>query len=221
MSSSDAALLDPSSSPKALGKSSGVRRVNNMPLYIIGAALTVFMLVIVMVATDRAAQQEATAETEDTTKATPARAMAAEIISKSETAIVPLEVPAEPVVPAPEVEAKPVNTGGASIGASVPVMDLKTPPLPAREAKPLGDDGEWTRNQHRVREQSLDRAMRARTAVQVPELKNRGSSGGALGTAAGAPSTVGPRDAMAVYQQRVNQLKAMGIGSGAPTEALR
>ncbi|TWA81523.1 hypothetical protein FBY14_12414 [Azospirillum brasilense] len=188
-----------------------------MPLYIIGAALTVFVVVIMMVAMDRAAQQAVKAETEDVAKATPARAMAAEILSKSEIGIVPLEVPAEPVVPLPETEPKPVNPGGASPQASVPVMDLKTPPPPQRQSKPLGDDDEGMKNQRRVREQSLDRAMRARTAVQVPELKNRGTVGGSTGAA----NTVGPRDAMAAYQQRVTQLKAMGIGSGVPMEAPR
>jgi type IV secretion system protein VirB10 len=46
--------MSPDASPTELGKRSGVRRVNNLPLYIIGTAFTMFLVIMVVVAMNRA-----------------------------------------------------------------------------------------------------------------------------------------------------------------------
>jgi type IV secretion system protein VirB10 len=54
--------MAPDASPGAVSKKSGVRRVNNMPMYILATALGAFLLVMMLVAADRAAKQNAPAQ---------------------------------------------------------------------------------------------------------------------------------------------------------------
>jgi type IV secretion system protein VirB10 len=49
--------MSPDASPGEVTKKAGIRRVNNMPMYIVGALMGVFLLVMVLVASDRAAKQ--------------------------------------------------------------------------------------------------------------------------------------------------------------------
>jgi hypothetical protein len=49
--------MSPDASPGTLSRRSGVRRVNNLPMYLIGGVMTVFLGIMVLVAADRAAQQ--------------------------------------------------------------------------------------------------------------------------------------------------------------------
>jgi hypothetical protein len=49
--------MSPDASPGTLSRRSGVRRVNNLPMYLIGGVMTVFLAIMVLVAADRAAQQ--------------------------------------------------------------------------------------------------------------------------------------------------------------------
>ena len=46
--------LSPNTSPDTVAKSVGVRRVNNLPLYIFGAIMLIFMLLMAVVAMNRA-----------------------------------------------------------------------------------------------------------------------------------------------------------------------
>ena len=52
--------LLPESSPGS--PSGGVRRVNNLPVYIVGGVMAVFLLIVALVAADRAKQQSKPAE---------------------------------------------------------------------------------------------------------------------------------------------------------------
>jgi hypothetical protein len=49
--------MSPGASPGELSRKSGVRRVNNLPVYLVGGVMTVFLAIMVLVAADRAAQQ--------------------------------------------------------------------------------------------------------------------------------------------------------------------
>ena len=49
-------LMSPDASPGEATPNTGVRRVNNLPMYIVGGLLTVFLIVMVLVAADRAAK---------------------------------------------------------------------------------------------------------------------------------------------------------------------
>ena len=50
-------LMSPDASPGEATPNTGVRRVNNLPMYIVGGLLTVFLIVMVLVAADRAEKQ--------------------------------------------------------------------------------------------------------------------------------------------------------------------
>jgi type IV secretion system protein VirB10 len=55
---SDATVqMSPDASPVVISKKSGVRRVNNVPMLLVGAALAAFLVVMALVAADRAARQ--------------------------------------------------------------------------------------------------------------------------------------------------------------------
>ena len=49
--------MSPDVSPNVLSRATGVRRVNNLPMYIIGGLLTVFLIVMTLVAAERVKQQ--------------------------------------------------------------------------------------------------------------------------------------------------------------------
>lgn len=55
--------MAPDASPGKVSKRGGVRRVNNMPVYILGALMGSFLLIMALVAADRAAQQNEPADT--------------------------------------------------------------------------------------------------------------------------------------------------------------
>ena len=50
-------LMAPDASPNEVPVSAGVRRVNNIPVYIIGIVIILFLTMIGLVAADRAKQQ--------------------------------------------------------------------------------------------------------------------------------------------------------------------
>ena len=55
--STNSKLLLPDSSPNVVTKSIGVRRVNNLPIVIFGAIMLIFMLLMMIVAMNRAAER--------------------------------------------------------------------------------------------------------------------------------------------------------------------
>ena len=62
--------MAPDASPGEVSKKAGVRRVNNMPMYILGGVLLSFVLVMALVAADRAAKQRMWAYIKQLTPAT-------------------------------------------------------------------------------------------------------------------------------------------------------
>lgn len=215
MSTVDEALLDPNSSPKALSKKAGVRRVNNVPLYLAGAALTMFVAVVAMVAWDRAAQQNAVPEAE-AVKVGSSRNFAKEITAKGLGAVVPPEMPpVEPaVVPPAETAAVPPKADTRPAERAVPVVRLDVPPMPTprQGGGSLGTGEETISRQDRARQQSLEQALKARTGVQITDGRNR------VGAAGGASPSGTPNAALAAYQQRLQAVRAAGLnaGGGAP-----
>lgn len=49
--------MAPEASPGTLTTRSGVRRVNNLPMYLMGGVMIAFLVIMMMVAADRAARQ--------------------------------------------------------------------------------------------------------------------------------------------------------------------
>ena len=112
--SDQADQMAPDASPGAVSKKSGVRRVNNMPMYILAAALGAFLLVMMLVAADRAAKQNAPANG-PAERAGNTSMFAKEIVGDKDGGIVepasmlkPPEMPTAPDAP-PVLVARPDN----------------------------------------------------------------------------------------------------------------
>ncbi len=81
--------MTPNASPGAVNKA-GVRRVNNMPLILLGVVGSLFLIVILIVAMQRSAQQNANTQQAETLVAKgSSEALAKEIAGSAQTGIVP------------------------------------------------------------------------------------------------------------------------------------
>ncbi|MDN5502714.1 MAG: TrbI/VirB10 family protein [Comamonas sp.] len=218
--------MSPDTSPGEVSKKSGVRRVNNWPMYIAGGAALVFLVVMMLVAADRAAQQNAPVEGA-AEKGGNSSIFAQEIAGGREGGMIPdatqpLEVP-ELVDPNVEQAAAPAGSL-----AVVRPDNLEAPPTPP------GDGGEGRTREddelERIRMakmQQFTEAVKAKTTVQVVAPRSSGSSDynaappasqdEALVRIAAARQRIqaeAKSDPTAAYKARLEQLRAAGIGGG-------
>ncbi len=152
--------MAPDDSPGSPSPRSGVRRVNNLPMYIVGGLVTLFLLIIVLVASDRASEQDKpAAEVEH--KATDSNAFALTLTGAQKDGI----IPAAKAAPLPPPSA-------ASDDETFPLArpdNLENPPSSPhdgdrqREQQAI-DEAERIRTAKMAR---LEEAMRSRTSVQV------------------------------------------------------
>ena len=222
-------LMSPEASPGEVARKTGVRRVNNLPLYIVGALMCGFLVVMVLVAMDRAAQPTAPARKEE--KAGSTSVFANEIAGNHKGGIIQAEQPAPPQVP-PQLPLK-------LPALSQPVIDIARPDnldLPPRPptGNPLEDHGnpEELRRIRMAKMQQFEEALKAKTTVRGIAARSAGSSGltpGGLGDSA-PPATREETlarlaamrqqidaqtrdDPTAAYKARLQQLQAGGAGS--------
>ena len=155
--------MSPDASPGRVPGKTGVRRVNNMPLFLVLAALAVFLIVMLLVASDRAAKQHET--TKPVEKGGDSSRAAQDIIGDRQGGMVkarPLAVPSMP--------------GGTAVAVANPNLDA--PPAPPGMAPPPPRD----ENVERIRQAKLERleeAARAKTSVQMVAPRSSGSPTGA------------------------------------------
>ena len=169
--------MAPDSSPGGGAKKSGVRRVNNLPVYLLGTVLLLFLLVMGLVAADRSAKQNAPVAGPKE-KATNTNMFAKEIAGEQKGGIVepiakPLEIPniLEP------------NQAEASPTLVVKPEDLNTPPKPpSKENQKLTAEDEEVNRIRMAKLQMLQEAIKAKTGVQVVAPRCVGS------TQSGTPS---------------------------------
>lgn len=223
--SDQADLMAPTYSPGTLSKKSGVRRVNNVPMYILGAALCAFLIVMVLVAADRAAKQN-TPQNGPAEKAGNTSLFAKEIVGDKEGGIV------EPVatLSAPELPTGPVPAtvliGKPESPASHPGMA----PLPLGSPPPSGEFSQSAQDDQaeRIRAaklQKLEEAVHAKTGVRVDMLRSSGSSGAmsstpqtrdeVLARLAAVRQQIAAQqssDPTTAYQARIAQLRGSAAG---------
>ena len=215
-------LMSPDASPGQAPSKSGVRRVNNLPLYIVGALMCGFLVVMVLVAMDRAAQQTPSNKKDEKTSST--SMFANEIAGNQKDGIIQPERAAPPQVP-------PAVPPG-SIDIARP-ENLDAPPRPP-VATNLEDRGslEELRRIRMAKMQQFEDAVKAKTGVRGIAARSAGSSGltpGGLSDSA-APATREEtlarlasvrqqidaqtrEDPTAAYKARLQQLQAGGVGS--------
>lgn len=171
--------MSPDASPGEVTKKAGIRRVNNMPMYIVGALMGVFLLVMVLVAADRAAKQnqapEALAE-----KAGSTSMFAKEIAGDRQDGIIQPKAAAPLAVPGDL--APPGEPGSAAVPIARP-GNLDTPPTPPNSAANLnapGSSGQRDDEANRIRimkMQQLEEAVKAKTTINATAPRSSGNSG--------------------------------------------
>lgn len=215
--------MSPDASPGELWKKSGVRRVNNLPIYIVGGLMGMFLLVMVVVAADRAAQQNRPANAKD--EKTGNTSMFANAIAGSQKdGIIQAELVAPPVPGMADPRA------GAALALAIARPDnLDAPPMPPGSTNHQSDQrsNDDLERIHMAKLQQLEEAIKAKTGVAVIAPRSSGSTPGGM-PGRGAPATreeavarlaavrqqidAQTRDnPTAAYQARLQQLQAAGL----------
>lgn len=183
MSSSSEDQMSPATSPGALSTKSGVRRVNNVPVYIVVGALAIFLLIMALVASDRAAQQNQPGHVTETGKGGSTVMFAKEIAGDQKDGIVqaklaPQAAPALAAVPGsiavarPDLDLPPVPPGMSLSPPSEQLIAQQQ--MAAQQARGARDD-EASRIRM-MKLQQFDEAVKARTSLPVAALRGGGTS---------------------------------------------
>ena len=154
-------LMSPDASPGEATPNTGVRRVNNLPMYIVGGLMTVFLIVMVLVAADRAAQQNRQASAKD--EKTGSTSLFANEIAGSQK---------DGIIPAAKLDVADLS--------QVPIARPENPDRPP--TPPAGSNSRSNDELERIRMvklQQLEEAIKAKTGVQVTALRSSGSTPGA------------------------------------------
>lgn len=210
--------MSPDASPGEVSKKTGVRRVNNMPVYIIGGLMGIFLLIMVLVAADRAANQNKPGAAKDE-KAGSTSMFANEIAGGQDSGIIaPLHVPGE------------VDKGIAPATEAVAIArpdNLDAPPTPPGGGSLDQRSNDELERIRMAKLQQLEEAIKAKTGVQVVAPRSSGSAGGyngapgtrdeALSRLAAVRQQIDAQtrdDPTAAYQARLQQIRAGGGGMG-------
>ncbi|MCW5239101.1 TrbI/VirB10 family protein [Verminephrobacter eiseniae] len=211
--------MAPDASPGEVAKKAGVRRVNNMPMYILGGVLLTFVLVMALVAADRAAKQNALADGPKE-KAGSTLMFAKKIAGDKTGGLIEPTGPAS----APLEIARPSN----------PDAPPAPPSNPGNPGQPVNDDE--AQRIRMAKMQMFGEAVKAKTTVRVDAPRSNGSAPGGPSTYTGTPQT---RDEMlnriaaaqqqidaqrsndptTAYQARLAQIRGMGVDGGAAPAA--
>ena len=220
------------------GPSGGIRRVNNMPVYIVGTLIGVFLLIMILVAMDRAKNQNRPAEQQEV-RAGNTTTFAKELAGDRKDGIIQAQTGDAPA--APDLAATAATGQPGSIAIARPV-NLDLPPAPPTS---LGNPGQGQRQEqgpgprsaadeeavrlHMMKLQQLDEAVKARTSIQVGVARSPGSplgTGAAPGKAPVSNDETLARlaavrqqieagtwdDPTAAYQARLQQLQLLQAG---------
>jgi len=200
-------------SPSGLGKRSGVRRVNNMPLYFIGSALAAFFLLIMLVAIDRAHKAEGNSQGSQEKHGDTSQ-LAKSITGNQTDGVIPAE-----------------NIPPPSQSLTVPIAlpdDLEKPPMPKRlkDAAILKDTAAIDPDADHIKQEKMqlfEHAVTGKTSVPIPELKahadlnfndQREQTLQKIDDAKQQIASVQQGDANAAFKARLAQLQGGGGASG-------
>ena len=176
--------MSPAASPNQLPPKWGVRRVNNLPLYLIGTAAAVFFLIIMLVAMDRANTKHA----QESVKASGNAALYAnEIAGEHQGGM---------IAPAPQL----------ALEEGIYPASTHLPPVPTATAN-MSQSPEMVEAQ-RIRQmkmQQFEEALRAKTTVQSQaQPRTQQSTEPPKATPASTDPTV-------AYQHRLAQLRKSAL----------
>ncbi|MEO8626811.1 MAG: TrbI/VirB10 family protein, partial [Betaproteobacteria bacterium] len=231
--------MSPDASPDELSRKSGVRRVNNLPVYLVGAALAGFLAIMVAVAADRTAKPSEHAEAAQG-KPGDTRMFAAAIAGDRKDGIIPAEGIAAhtgdgPPIPGDRdlaVLSVPIARPDNANSSQAPPMP---PPIPAATQRTGGD--EEAARIRMMKLQQFEEAIKAKTGVQLAQMRSPGSPDpgirensapaatrdetlARLAALREQSSTAAAGDASAAYKARLEQLRSAGLVSAGPSQLL-
>lgn len=227
--------MSPDASPGRQNRS-GVRRVNNLPIYIVVGALTVFLLIMVLVAADRASKQNRPVHSVEAVKGGTTGMFAKQIAGDQKDGI----VQAKSLSPLPSPELAPpdsiatVRPGGLEqppgpIGTLAPPTSQQS----AAQTGPNNRDDELARIRM-MKLQQFDEAVKAKTSLSVAMPRSGSIQTAGTAVAGVAPASrdeavsrlatirqqldAGTRDDLtAAYKTRMQLLQGAGLDGGAGT----
>jgi len=219
--------MAPDASPNAVLKKTGIRRVNNMPLYLLGAGLGIFLIIAILAGVNRAEKQNEPAQ-DIAERAGNTLIFAKEIVGDKEGGIVEAtSAPTPPEMPTTP-ETNPVLTIARPDNLDLPPRPPSNHPnaissllngSPARSS----EHDEETQRIRMAKLHMFEEAVKARTAIRVNAPRSSGSS-----VPSGMPQTRDEilsrlatvrqeidaqrsTDPTTAYQQRLAQIRASGL----------
>lgn len=204
--------MSPELSPDEPEAGHGVRRVNNLPVLILGVAISIFLIIMVLVAADRANQQDKP-ETAERQKAGNANMLAKEIVGNNLGGIIP-------------PESKPQSEPQVEQAPPVKIVRADMPPTPPSAApnKARTPEEDAAARIAAMKRQQFEDAIKARTMVTVTAPRSAGSPPGVI--AAPHVQTTGrdgvlaklaavreqmETDPLTAYKKRLSALKDSGL----------
>ncbi len=158
--------MSPDVSPDDINTSHGVRRVNNLPMYILGGAVMIFLIIMALVAADRAEQQNTPEETKGK-KAGNTAMLAKQIVGANLNGMIPAETKSEAASDQPATEPT----------APIKIVRADQPPLPpsAQQDKQRTPDEDAAIRIALMKRQQLEDAVKAKTTVSGVSPRSSGS----------------------------------------------
>jgi type IV secretion system protein VirB10 len=216
-STEDEDSLSPANSPGVASTRSGVRRVNNLPLFLVGGATLTFLIIMVLVAADRAAKQNRLADKNDQEKVVNASRGAQDIAGDYQSGLIPLAVKPLDMPPLPSDSKTP------TLLITNPTS-LEAPPLPPNSSLqanlPPTPEEDIAAHIRQVKLQQFEEAVKSKTAVNVvaprspgslPRASNPLSDQQALLAQQMAANQSPETDPISTYKKRLAQLKNAGL----------
>lgn len=226
MSTKNEDQMSPDASPGEVSKRVGVRRVNNMPMYIVGGLMGIFLLIMVLVAADRAEKQNRPQEVKEE-KAGNTSMFAKEIAGDRKDGIIqpkaaaPVAVPGDLSAPPAVAIARPGN--------------LDAPPTPPSSQNLQASNGPRDDELNRIRimkMQQFDEAVKAKTSVNATAPRSSSSNQAGNGAPGSREDTIAKLaavrqqidaatrdDPTAAYKARLAMVQSSGLAGGSGSTA--
>lgn len=161
--------MSPDASPGTPTGKSGVRRVNNLPIYILCGLMAAFLLIMALVAADRAEKQRRPPEAKDT-NTTSTSMFASELAGQQKDGIIPAAKSAPLMAPDVPIESPAIAVVRPDVLEAPPAP----PPAGAAPSAPQQEQDPRARIAME-RMHMLEEAIKARTNVQAAAPRSSGS----------------------------------------------
>jgi type IV secretory pathway VirB10-like protein len=213
--------MSPNASPPRVPSGPGVRRVNDLPAYIVVTLMGLFLVIMALVAMDRSARQNPGTTVKDE-KADNASRYAAAIVGDQKDGIIHPDKPAPPPMPVPSPQSEPILVARPD--------NLDLPPAPPRgpQAQAATREEEERNRIRMAKLQMLEEGVKAKTGVTIVAPRSAASSSAPTGTPVTRQEALaqlaavrqqieaqGRDNPTAAYQARMQQLQAPGAGTAA------